>query len=89
MIIQGQVGPLATSASLAAGTQPNLRQGNMGDMIVSELHGRYYENAYRRNQFWAANPTGDTTTATTSTITLFGLIYGSVSYPCHLVRKWR
>jgi len=66
MIIQGQVGPLASSASLASGTQPNLRQGNMGDLIVSELHGRYYETTYRRNQYWASNPTGVTTSATTS-----------------------
>ena len=88
MIIQGQVGPLATSASLAAGTQPNLRQGNMGDMIVSELHGRYYETAYRRNQFWASNPTGVTTTATTSgsTTAIVGInISNPINSPVNLV----
>lgn len=66
MIIQGQVGALATSASLPAGQQAIIRQGNMGDTIVSELHGRYYETVYRRAGFLAANPTGVTSTAVTS-----------------------
>jgi len=66
MIIQGQVGALATSASLAAGSQTIARFGNMGDQIVSELHGRYYEATYRRTMFYAANPTGVTSTAVTS-----------------------
>ena len=51
MLNQGQVGALATSASLAAGSQPVQRFGNMGDAIVSELHGRYYEQAYRKASF--------------------------------------
>jgi hypothetical protein len=52
MIIQGQVGPIAQSAT--PGTNPPLRQGQLGDMVVSELHGRYYEQAYRRNLFSGA-----------------------------------
>lgn len=51
MVLQGQVGPLATSASLAPGIQPVLRLGNMGDAIASELHGRYYETNYRKALF--------------------------------------
>jgi hypothetical protein len=66
MIIQGQIGALASSASLPSGQQAVVRQGNMGDVIVSELHGRYYESAYRRASFLAANPTGVTSTAVTS-----------------------
>lgn len=66
MIIQGQVGSLATSASLPAGQQAPARQGNLGDLIVSELHGRYYESTYRRAMYVAANPTGVTSTAVTS-----------------------
>lgn len=54
MIIQGQVGPIGQTQSLTPGTQPNIRLGNMGDQIVSELHGRYYEAAYRRSLFHAA-----------------------------------
>lgn len=63
MIIQGQVGALATSASLAAGTQTIARFGNMGDQIVSELHGRYYEAAYRRTLFSATQTAVGTTVA--------------------------
>jgi len=50
MLIQGSVGP-GSASSLAPGTNPNIRQGQLGDMIVSELHGRYYEQAYRGNFF--------------------------------------
>jgi hypothetical protein len=67
MLIQPQVGPLATTASLAAGQQPPVRAGNMGDLIVSELHGRYYESAYRRSMFSAANQAVTATSAGLST----------------------
>jgi len=63
MLSQGQVGPITSTAD---GVQVALRQGKLGDQIVSELHGRYYETCYRRNQFFAANPTGVTTVAFTS-----------------------
>ena len=54
MIIQGQVGPTSTNVSVAPGTNPAIRQGQLGDVIVSELHGRYYETTYRRNMFSGA-----------------------------------
>lgn len=63
MIIQGQIGALATSSSLPAGQQAVIRQGNMGDAIVSELHGRYYEAAYRRTLFSATQTAVGTTVA--------------------------
>src|SRR5437868_6824766 len=63
MIFQGQVGTLATTASLAAGRQPTARLGNMGDLIVSELHGRSYEAAYRKAMFNVANQAVTVTTA--------------------------
>lgn len=88
MIIQGQVGALATAASLPAGQQAIIRQGNMGDVIVSELHGRYYENTYRRAGFMAANPTGVTSTAVTSgttTAILSILLSNPVNSPVNLV----
>lgn len=49
MIIQGQVGP----ASYVDGNQPGagFRQGRQGEMTVSELHGRFYEQAARGNLF--------------------------------------
>jgi len=67
MLIQGQVGSLASTSSIAVGTQAAIRQGNMGDQIVSELHGRYYEAAYRRALFSAANTAAVATTAIAAT----------------------
>lgn len=72
MIIQGQVGQPTTS-SIAAGSNPSIRQGQLGDMIVSELHGRYYETAYRRNMYTAVLNTGTTTSAGLAT-TFTGLL---------------
>jgi hypothetical protein len=63
MLIQGSVGQPSTT-SIQPGTTPTIRQGQLGDVIVSELHGRYYESAYRRNLFNAAvQGTGITTSA--------------------------
>ena len=53
MLIQGQVGP-STPQSVAPGTPVAVRQGQLGDVVVSELHGRYYEQAYRKNLFAGA-----------------------------------
>lgn len=45
----------------------NARAGQLGDSIVSELHGRFYETTYRNNTYF----TGSTLTAlTANTITL-------------------
>jgi len=46
MLIQGQVGA-PQAQSIPAGTTPPVRQGQLGDVIVSEVHGRYYETNYR------------------------------------------
>jgi hypothetical protein len=48
-----QTGPQATTASLSPSAQVIARGGNLGETIVSELHGRYYEQCYRRNLFSA------------------------------------
>lgn len=87
MIIQGQVGPLATSTSLSAGTQPVTRLGNMGDMVISELHGRYYEAAYRRTMYYATALAQTTTAFTSGTTTaVVGLtIANPISSPVNLV----
>jgi hypothetical protein len=87
MIIQGQVGPLATSASISAGSQTVARYGNMGDQIVSELHGRYYEAAYRKSLFaGAAQAVAPATTAGLST-SLIGLpvLYNPIGNAYNLV----
>ena len=63
MLIQNQVGPVATTTSISAGLQSPARAGQLGDTIVSELHGRYYETAYRRNLFLATSPAASVTSA--------------------------
>ena len=47
--LQSQVGP--GSAKNADGALPILRAGNQLDLVVSELHAPYYEQAYRGNVF--------------------------------------
>jgi len=50
MFLQGFVGQ-PTNVSMGSGSPFNLRGGQMADLIVSELQGRFYENAYRGNLF--------------------------------------
>ena len=47
MLIQGQVGQTAA----LDGTQTNLRQGRTGEIILSQAHGRYYEQTSRGQLF--------------------------------------
>lgn len=49
MLLQGQIGPNGTAS--ADGVNPPLRQGKQQDLIVSECHGRFYEQNYRGNMF--------------------------------------
>lgn len=62
MIIQAQVGPQNGAASLGAGLTPALRLDNVGALVNSQLHGRYFESARNRRIFTAANQTVTTTT---------------------------
>ncbi len=50
-------------AKQSDGSQPMIRAGQQGDMIVSELHGRYYEQALRGNMYRIASQAAVTTTA--------------------------
>jgi hypothetical protein len=75
MITQGQVGPLSTSSSLPSGQQAITRLGNMGDTIMSELHGRYYESTYRKTMFTGA------TQAVIATATSAGLATSTTGLP--------
>jgi hypothetical protein len=45
--VAGQVGPQVVND----GALPPFRQGKLGDLIVSELHGRFYEQTYRGSFF--------------------------------------
>ena len=63
MLIQTQVGPTSTTTSVGPNVQVPIRSGNLGDVIISELHGRYYETTYRRAAF-AASAIGITQSST-------------------------
>ena len=73
MLIQTQVGPIATTSSMASGSQSPARAGQLGDLITSELHGRYYEQCYRRNIFSAANQAVAAATTAAFATTYVGL----------------
>ena len=62
MLIQGQVGP-SSAQSVQPGATPPVRLGQLGDTIVSELHGRYYEATYRKTMYTGVTTTGQTTSA--------------------------
>jgi hypothetical protein len=81
MLIQNQVGPVATTSSISAGLQTPARAGQLGDTIVSELHGRYYETTYRRAMFTAGVSTliaTATTASPTTTITGAQVLYNPI-----------
>lgn len=67
MLIQGQVGPIASSTSLSPGVQATARMDNLGGLSASQLLPRYYETTYRRSMYTVANQTGVTTSAALST----------------------
>ena len=74
MNINGQVGPVATTASLSPNMQPIIRLGNMGEVIKSDLHGRYYEGTYRRARFSTSNGATPVVTTVALAATYTGLM---------------
>lgn len=79
-----QVGP-QTTVGFGVGTQQPLRGGKFGDMIVSELHGRYYEQVYNKNVFSVASQAVATTTVGLAT-TYTGLCLSNpINSPVNLV----
>lgn len=65
MLIQGQVGPV----SGLDGSQLTLRQNRTGELMVSELHGRFYEQAYRGSLFSGGMTTTSINAATFTSAT--------------------
>ena len=59
MGVSGETGEQALSDGVLLNP---FRQGRTGEIIASELHGRYYEQAYRGRLFSGANQSGVTTT---------------------------
>lgn len=66
MQLQGQVG--APLQSLGTGVAANFRQGQLADVIVSELHGKFYESTYRGTTY-STGMTGTALSANTITLT--------------------
>jgi hypothetical protein len=59
---------LLTGPQLAAdGSQPVARSGRAGELIIQQLHGRYYEQAFRQNMWAVANQAAVSTTAALAT----------------------
>jgi hypothetical protein len=80
MITQTQVGP----QTAGDGAYLSQRSGKQGDTIVSELHGRYYEQAYRGNIFQVGSQAVATTTVGLAT-TYTGLVLSNpVGSPVNL-----
>lgn len=85
MQITSQVGPVTTNTSLGAATIAPVRAGQLGDLITSELHGRYYETSYRRALFIAANQAGATLVSGLPTSYTGGLVlYNSLGSTVNL-----
>lgn len=83
MLIQGEVGP-SSSSSIGSGANVNIRQGQLGEVIVNELHGRYYETAYRRALFTGASTAGTVTTVGLATTYTGFVLANPVQSPVNL-----
>lgn len=84
--IYGQVGPVGSNrTAIADGTSTvPVRQGRQGEVIMSELHGRYAETTYRGNVFGAGNQAAVATVALATT-TYTGLaISNNIGNPVNL-----
>lgn len=79
MLLQGQVGPQTVND----GSMPPVRQGKAGELIVQEIHGRFYEQCYRSALFSAGSSTtalsANTITLTSTTTPIVGVWNPSTS----------
>lgn len=79
LTIGGQVGPTLAGDN----TYPPIRQGKLGDVIVSELHGRFYEQCSRGSVFSGGVATSalsaNTVTLTSTATPIIGLWNPSTS----------
>lgn len=69
MEMEGRVGQIYAQD----GSRENVRLGKFGDVLNSELMGRYYANTYRQNHFHASVQSGVTSTVGLAT-TYTGLV---------------
>jgi hypothetical protein len=85
MLIQGATGPI----NLQDGVNPPIRQGRQGDVQVSEVHGRFYEQCYRGNVYFGGHTSlvalsANTITLTATTTPILG-VYNPSSSTVNLV----
>ena len=81
MIVQGQAGVQVNQD----GTITNLRVGKNGELIVGDVHGKYFEPTRRGNRYYAANQAAVTTTVALAA-TYTGLVVSNpASSPVDLV----
>ena len=88
MLTQAQVGPIATTTSIAPGTQVPTRAGKLGDAIASKLQGDYYEMCYNRASFGAANQTPRVTSVGLNTASTGLILSNPVGSTVNLVLKF-
>jgi hypothetical protein len=81
MAIEGQVG----QQFLGDGAQATMRQGRTAEQIITELQGRYYENVYRGNTFFACNQAAIVATAGLSTAAKVMTLYNPAGSGKNLV----
>src|SRR5271157_510346 len=55
MLVQTQTGPIYVAGSISPVAPVPVRTGNLGDLVESDVHGRYYETSYRKNLFYSAS----------------------------------
>lgn len=87
MLAEGKVG-LSAIQSAAPNTQAPLRQGQLLDLIVSELHGKYYESNYRGNVYsvgMGSTALSANTITLTATTTPIIAVWNPVTSPVNLV----
>jgi hypothetical protein len=73
MIVQGQVN-LISNNSFSDGQNYPVLQGKAAEMMVAQLHGKYYTTCYRGNLFMAATgATGTALSTTATTAQTFGI----------------
>lgn len=81
--ISGQVGPAATNAQ--DGAQLPIRQGHTGEVILQELHGRYFETMARGAVYSAANQSAQAVSVALATTYTGLLLYNPIGSGVMLV----
>lgn len=83
MPIAGQVGPSAINAQDGANVE--FRQGHTGELVMQQLHGRYFETMARGNMFNAANQAAQAVSAGLATTYTGLMLYNPIGSGVMLV----